>query len=104
MDWSDLRVYELVKTLERLTPFETLTMLNNGNAPSKDEVYMIAPLKLNTPVINVLIYYIYLLNDCKLHQKLVDNISFHWHCLEIQTAKEALIEADKQQRTPLKAI
>jgi len=45
-----------------------------------------------------------LLNDCKLHQKLVDNISFHWHCLEIQTAKEALIEADKQQRTPLKAI
>lgn len=99
------REEELVHYLTHISPVDMLRDLK-GKEPMAVDVELAERLVLthqfSTGVVNVLLQYVYLINDGKITNKFVERIASHWMNKEVSTVKEALtfsrIEHDKYMK------
>lgn len=99
------REEELIDYLTHISPVEMLRDLK-GKEPMAVDVELAERLVLthqfSSGVVNVLLQYVYLINDGKITNKFVERIASHWMNKEVSTVKEALtfsrIEHDKYMK------
>ncbi|SEM37103.1 replicative DNA helicase loader DnaB [Mesobacillus persicus] len=93
---------KLMHYLDRASPRELLIQLSQGASPSKADLQIIEDImfnqKLQPGVVNVLIEYVMLRTDMKLHKSYVEKIAGHWARKQIKTVKEAMDLAKKEHR------
>lgn len=90
----------LMKDIEEMSPSDYLKSISPENyIVSKQDLYQIEELKrcgMETPVINVLISYIYLRTNGQLLQRYTFAIGSYWLRKEIKTAEQAMDMARKE--------
>ncbi|MBP2077367.1 replication initiation and membrane attachment family protein [Oceanobacillus polygoni] len=91
----------LIERLETMSPKQLLEDLSNGNHASEQDMKAIREVMttqgLPGPVMNVLIHYVLLQTNMKLSKAYLEKIASHWSRANIQTAKEAMAFAKKEQ-------
>jgi replication initiation and membrane attachment protein len=96
------REEQLIKQLERVTPYEFLKEISGGAEPSATDLRIVEDVmlkqKLNPGVVNVLIYYVMLKTDMKLQKSYVDKIAGHWVRKKILTVEKAMETAKAEHR------
>ncbi|MCM3400210.1 replication initiation and membrane attachment family protein [Oceanobacillus profundus] len=98
----------LVERLETMSPKQLLEDLSNGNHASEQDMKAIRDVMttqgLPGPVMNVLIHYVLLQTNMKLSKAYLEKIASHWSRANIQTAKEAMVFAKKEQASFQNAV
>lgn len=98
----------LIERLETLSPKQLLEDLSNGNHASEQDMKAIRDVMttqgLPAPVMNVLIHYVLLQTNMKLSKAYLEKIASHWSRANIQSAKEAMAFAKKEQQSFQNAV
>lgn len=93
---------KMIKVFETVSPYKFLKSRNNGAKPTDRDMKLLEDLlidiKLNPAVVNVLIDYVLKINNKKLTRAYVETIASQWKRLGIETAKEAMEQAEKEYK------
>lgn len=93
---------KMIYTFENVSPYNFLKSKYNGAKPTTRDLALIDNLiidtKLSYPVVNVLIDYVMKINDKKLNKNFVETIAGQWKRLGIETAEEAMSQAEKDYK------
>lgn len=99
---------KLIQELENISPQQLLADLSKGKQASAQDMKVISDVMtsqgLPSPVMNVLIHYVLLQTDMKLSKAYLETIASHWSRANLQTAKEAMAFAKRQQQNKYKAV
>ncbi|WP_067730914.1 replication initiation and membrane attachment family protein [Oceanobacillus damuensis] len=91
----------LIQELETISPKQLLEDLSSGGHASEQDMKAIREVMttqgLPAPVMNVLIHYVLLQSNMKLSKAYLEKIASHWSRANINTAKEAMVFAKKEQ-------
>lgn len=94
---------KMIYTFETVSPFNFLKSKYNGSKPTTRDLAMIEGLMedvgLKPAVVNVLIDYVMKVNNKKLTKNFVETIAGQWKRLNIETAEEAMLQAEKECKT-----
>ncbi|GAB4075011.1 DnaD domain protein [Barrientosiimonas marina] len=92
---------QLIRKMENISPSQLLADLSSGGQASGQDLKVIrevmATQGLPSPVMNVLIHYVLLQSDMKLSKAYMETIASHWSRANLQTAREAMHFAKRQQ-------
>ena len=94
---------KMIKVFETISPYKFLKSKNNGVKPSEREGLLV-DFKLNPAVVNVLVDYVLRINNKKLVKNYIETIASQWKRLKIETAKEAMEQAEKEYKKYKKTI
>lgn len=93
---------KMIKVFETISPYKFLKSKNNGVKPSERDMKILETLlvdfKLNPAVVNVLIDYVLRINNKKLVKNHIEAIASQWKRLSIETASEAMNQAEKEYK------
>jgi replication initiation and membrane attachment protein len=93
---------KMIKVFETISPYKFLKSKNNGVKPSERDMKVLESLlvdfKLNPAVVNVLVDYTLRINNNKLTKNYIETIASQWKRLKIETAKEAMEQAEKEYK------
>lgn len=93
---------KMIYVFETTTPYNFLRSKYNGAKPATRDVNLIESLmfdlELKPAVINVLIDYVMRVNDKKLSKNFVETIAGQWKRLNIETAEDAMLQAEKETK------
>lgn len=93
---------KMVYIFETTTPYNFLRSKYNGAKPLARDINLIESLmfdlELKPAVVNVLIDYVMRVNDKKLTKNFVETIGGQWKRLNIETAEDAMIQAEKETK------
>ena len=96
----DSKRAKMIYTFETVNPYSFLKSKYNGAEPTSRDLNMIESLmndlELKPAVVNVLIDYVMKINDKKLAKNFVETIAGQWKRLNIETAEDAMIQAEKE--------
>lgn len=96
----DSKRAKMIYTFETVNPYSFLKSKYNGVEPTSRDLNMIESLmndlELKPAVVNVLIDYVMKINDKKLTKNFVETIAGQWKRLNIETAEDAMIQAEKE--------
>ncbi len=85
---------ELIRWFETSSPIDVLTAVAGGKEPFPNDRQLVEDLvmqyEIPTPVVNVLIHYVFLRNNGKLNRKYIETIASHWRNTGVKTAREAM--------------
>ncbi len=85
---------ELIRWFESSSPIDVLTAVAGGKEPFPNDRQLVEDLVMQygmpTPVVNVLIHYVFLRNNGKLNRKYIETIASHWRNTGVKTAREAM--------------
>ncbi|MGM9967032.1 MULTISPECIES: DnaD domain protein [unclassified Rummeliibacillus] len=85
---------ELIKWFETSSPIDVLTAVAGGKEPFPSDRQLVEDLVMQygmpTPVVNVLIHYVFLRNHGKLNRKYIETIASHWRNTGVKSAREAM--------------
>ncbi len=99
---------KIIYMFENTSPYDFLRIKNKGAKPTVHDLkiieYLIIDLGLNQAVVNVLIDYVLKKNNNKLKQAYVETIASQWKRCNIETAKEAMELAKKENKKIIKKI
>lgn len=102
---------KMIYIFETTTPYNFLRSKYNGAKPATRDVNLIESLmfdlQLKPAVINVLIDYVMRVNDKKLSKNFVETIAGQWKRLNIETAEDAMLQAEKEtkkKKTTIKKV
>lgn len=91
---------KMIYTFETVSPYNFLKSKYNGVKPTTRDLNMIeslmVDLQLKPAVINVLIDYVMKINNKKLTKNFVETIAGQWKRLNIQTAEDAMNQAEME--------
>lgn len=97
---------KLIYAFESTSPYDFLTIKNNGIKPTKTEVSILEMLlidfNLNPGVTNVLLDYVLRINDNKLVKSFIEVIAGQWKRSNIETVEEAMKIAEKEYKNKKK--
>lgn len=93
---------KMIYTFETLAPYDFLRGKYNGSNPTARDMKLVESLlleqELSPGVVNVLIDYVLKINDNKLNKNFVETIAGQWKRLNIKTAEEAMLQAEKEHK------
>lgn len=93
---------KLIYSLENVSPYEFLSSKYQTGKPTKSDLkiveYLLADLKMQPGVVNVLLDYILRTHDNKLSKAYVDAVASQWLKSHIETTKDALEIAKKEYK------
>ncbi|WP_462412457.1 replication initiation and membrane attachment family protein [Neobacillus sp. Marseille-QA0830] len=93
---------QLVLYFETVSPLKVLRDLSVGGEPSASEIKIVEEVMINQKllpgVINVLIWYVMLINDMKFTKAYVETIASQWARKQLRTVKEAMEFARTQHK------
>ena len=93
---------KMIYVFETTTPYNFLKSKYNGAKPTTRDVNLIESLmfdlQLKPAVINVLIDYVIRVNNKKLSKNFVETIAGQWKRLNIMTAEDAMLQAEKESK------
>ena len=93
---------KMIYTFETVSPYDFLKSKYNGAKPTARDISLIESLMIDTnlryPVVNVLIDYVMKINDKKLSKNFVETIAGQWKRLKIETAIDAMNQAEKEYK------
>ncbi|MCM3316970.1 DnaD domain protein [Rummeliibacillus stabekisii] len=85
---------ELIRWFESSSPIDVLKDVAGGREPFPNDIQLVEDLvmqyEMSTPVVNVLIHYVFLRNHGKLNRKYIETIASHWRHTGVKTAREAM--------------
>ncbi len=85
---------ELIRWFETSSPIDVLKAVAGGKEPFPNDRQLVEDLVMqygiSTPVVNVLIHYVFLRNNGKLNRKYIETIASHWRNTGVKTAREAM--------------
>ncbi len=97
---NDSKRAKMIYTFETVSPYNFLRSKNNGAKPTARDLNLIdnlmIDLELKPAVVNVLIDYVLKINNNKLTKNFVETIAGQWKRLNIETAEDAMREAEKE--------
>ena len=97
----------MIYTFETVSPYNFLKSKYNGAEPTTRDLNMIESLmndlQLKPAVVNVLIDYVMKINDKKLTKNFIETIAGQWKRLKIETAEDAMNQAEKECKKKLKS-
>ncbi len=100
-------ISQIIYMFENTSPIDYLTIKNKGVKPTSRDIKIIESLamdlNLKPAVINVLIDYVLRKNNNKLNKDYIESIASQWQRLGIETAKEAMEQARKENSKKVKA-
>jgi len=96
------KMLTLMTRLERKTTFQLLKEFRNDTNPPLEDVYFIAEIDLKPPVLNTLLYYVFLINNGKLDKPLIKKIANQWKLMGIETISEAMLAAKVRNKVAKK--
>jgi len=92
----------MINFFETTTPFNFLKFKNNNSKPTKRDLEiveeLIVDLKLNPGVVNVLLDYVFRINNNKLVKNFVHAIAGQWKRNNIKTVEEAMNIAESEYK------
>ena len=93
---------KLIECFECTTPYDFLKAKYGGSKPTTKDMSLIESLlvdqELNPGVVNVLVDYVLRTNDKKLNKNFVEAIASQWKMSNINTVKDAMLQAEKEYR------
>ena len=93
---------KMIYVFETVSPYNFLKNKYNGAKPTTRDLNIIENLMvdvgLKPAVVNVLIDYVMRVNDKKLTKNFIETIAGQWKRLNIQTAEEAMCQAEKEAK------
>jgi len=93
---------KMVYTFESVTPYDFLRSKYKTGEPSLRDLKLIesllADLKMNPGVVNVLIAYVLKINNQKLSKNYVETIAGQWKRLNVETVEEAMRVSEKEHK------
>lgn len=93
---------KLIECFECTTPYDFLKAKYGGSKPTPKDISLIESLlvdqELNPGVVNVLVDYVLRTNDKKLNKNFVEAIASQWKMSNINTVKDAMLQAEKEYR------
>lgn len=93
---------KLIECFECTTPYDFLKAKYGGSKPTTKDISLIESLlvdqELNPGVVNVLVDYVLRTNDKKLNKNFVEAIASQWKMSNINTVKDAMLQAEKEYR------
>lgn len=99
---KDSKRAKMIYTFETVSPYNFLKSKYNGTKPTERDLKLIENLmidvELKPAVVNVLIDYVMKINNKKLTKNFVETIAGQWKRLNIETAEEAMNQAEKEAR------
>ena len=99
---KDSKRAKMIYTFETVSPYNFLKSKYNGTKPTERDLKLIENLmidvELKPAVVNVLIDYVMKINNKKLTKNFVETITSQWKRLNIETAEEAMNQAEKEAR------
>ena len=102
---NDSKRAKMIYVFESVTPYNFLKSKNNGAKPTTRDLNLIeslmVDLELKPAVVNVLIDYVMKINDKKLTKNFVETIAGTWKRLNIETAEDAMNQAEKETKKRL---
>lgn len=85
---------ELIQWFESSSPIDVLRAVAGEREPFPNDRQLAEDLvmqyEIPTPVVNVLIHYVFLRNNGKLNRKYIETIASHWRNTGVKTAREAM--------------
>jgi replication initiation and membrane attachment protein len=91
---------KLIECFECTTPYDFLKAKYGGSKPTTKDINLIESLlvdqELNPGVVNVLVDYVLRTNDKKLNKNFVEAIASQWKMSNINTVKDAMLQAEKE--------
>lgn len=97
---------KMIYTFETISPYDFLKSKYNGAKPTTRDIALVESLIVDTglryPVVNVLIDYVMKINDKKLSKNFVETIAGQWKRLGIETALDAMNQAEKEYKSTKK--
>lgn len=97
---------KMIYTFETVTPYNFLKSKYNGAKPTPRDLNMIESLMvdvgLKPAVVNVLIDYVMRVNNKKLSKNFIETIAGQWKRLNIETAEDAMNQAEKESKNKKK--
>ena len=104
---SNSKRAKMIYTFETVSPYNFLKSKYNGAEPTTRDLNMIESLmndlQLKPAVVNVLIDYVMKINDKKLTKNFIETIAGQWKRLKIETAEDAMNQAEKECKKKLKS-
>ena len=92
----------MIECFECTTPYDFLKAKYGGSKPTPKDISLIEGLlvdqELNPGVVNVLVDYVLRTNDKKLNKNFVEAIASQWKMSNINTVKDAMLQAEKEYR------
>ena len=99
---------KMIKVFETCSPYKFLRSKNGGVKPAERDMRILESLlvdfKLNPAVVNVLIDYVLRVNNKKLTKSYIETIASQWKRLSIETASEAMEQAEKEYKKRKKSV
>jgi|KBSSwiStaDraftv2_1062776.scaffolds.fasta_scaffold3014063_1 replication initiation and membrane attachment protein DnaB len=95
---NNQKLLKLMTQLEKTTTFQLLKEFRNGVNPPKEDMYFISQIDLKTPVLNTLLYTVFLTNNGKLDKELIKKKANQWRLMQIETISEAMLVAINQNK------
>jgi replication initiation and membrane attachment protein DnaB len=95
---NNQKLLKLMTQLEKINTFQLLKEFRNGVNPPKEDMYFISQIDLKTPVLNVLLYTVFLTNNGKLDRDLIKKTANQWRLMQIETVSEAMLTAITQDK------
>lgn len=93
---------KLINCFESTTPYDFLKAKYGGSTPTNKDVTLIESLLVNQQlepgVVNVLVDYVLRINDKKLNKNFVEAIASQWKMSNINTVKDAMMQAEKEYK------
>lgn len=92
----------LINCFESVSPYDFLKAKYGGSTPTNKDVKLIESLlvdqELTPGVVNVLVDYVLRINENKLTKNFVESIASQWKMSNINTVKDAMVQAEKEYR------
>lgn len=105
---NDSKRAKIIYIFETVSPYNFLKSKYNGAKPTDRDLNLIEKLmidlELKPAVINVLIDYVMKINNKKLTKNFVETIAGQWKRLNIETAEDAMNEAEKESKKRKKML
>ncbi len=99
---------KMIYTFETVSPYNFLKSKYNGSKPTTRDLNMIENLMvdvgLKPAVVNVLIDYVMRVNNKKLSKNFIETIAGQWKRLNIETAEDAMNQAEKESKSKKKSM
>ena len=97
---NDSKRAKMIYTFETVSPYNFLRGKYNGAKPTERDLNLVESLMVDSglkpAVVNVLIDYVMKINNKKLTKNFVETIAGQWKRLNIETAEDAMNEAEKE--------
>lgn len=97
---------KMIYTFETISPYNFLKSKYNGSKPTSRDLNLIENLMIDVglrpAVVNVLIDYVMKINNKKLSKNFVETIAGQWKRLNVETAEDAMVVAEKEYKKGLK--